>query len=192
MLENILERNNASLKTKITVKTAVSVGLILLAVTLPQIAHLAVGTAAGITLLPMYLPVIMGGCLLGSKWGLAVGVASPLVSFLITSLFGTPMPAFSRLPFMMAELAVFAVVSGLFSNKIAQKPVLSFAAVLLAQLCGRAFFLLLVFAFGSVTPLAVPAVWGQIKSGFVGLAIQLVIVPIIVMLLSKIFEKENR
>ena len=118
MLENVLEKRNASLKTKISVKSAVSAALIVLAVVLPQIAHLAVGASAGMTLLPMYLPVLMGGLLLGTKWGLIVGILSPAASFCITYLAGAAMPAASRLPFMMAELAVFAAVSGLFGRKI--------------------------------------------------------------------------
>lgn len=62
---------------------------------------------------------------------------SPVVSFLITSAFGNPMPALARLPFMVAELAVFAAVSGMFSEKIVKNAWLAFPAVLLAQVAGR-------------------------------------------------------
>ena len=191
MLENVLEKRNASLKTKISVKSAVSAALIVLAVVLPQIAHLAVGASAGMTLLPMYLPVLMGGLLLGTKWGLIVGILSPVASFCITSLAGTAMPAASRLPFMMAELAAFAAVSGLFGRKISEKPLLAFVGVILAQVCGRAIFLLCVFAFQSFTPLTVAAVWGQIKTGLAGLAIQAVVVPVIAIVISKLLNKEQ-
>lgn len=60
----------------------------------------------------------LAGCLLGVRRGLGVGIASPLFSFAVTSLAGNAMPAAARLPFMIAELAMFAVVSGLFSKKI--------------------------------------------------------------------------
>lgn len=43
MLENVLTKNNAASKTKITCKTLVSIGLIALAVVLPQLVHLAYG-----------------------------------------------------------------------------------------------------------------------------------------------------
>ena len=121
MLENILTLKKYSHKTKLTVKSIVAVSLVALAVVLPQIVHLAAGQAGGVTWLPMYLPVLLAGCLLGTSWGLAVGVASPLVSFALTSLWGSAMPAAARLPFMIAELAVFAAVSGLFSKKHFQK-----------------------------------------------------------------------
>lgn len=133
MLENVLVRHNCSLKIKVTVKGLVSLGCIVLAVLLPQLVHLALGQAGGVQWLPMYLPVLLGSCLLGSVWGLGIGVLSPLVSFAITSAWGDPMPALARLPFMMAELAVFAAVSGLFTKKIAENGWMAFPAVLLAQ-----------------------------------------------------------
>ncbi|MDE7181623.1 MAG: hypothetical protein K2O41_01145, partial [Clostridia bacterium] len=119
MIESVLAKKNYSAKTKITVKSLISAGLVALAVILPQIIHAAFGSAGGVQWLPMYLPVLLGGCLLGWTWGLGVGIASPVVSFLITLAFGNPMPAAARLPFMIAELAVFAAVSGLFTEKIA-------------------------------------------------------------------------
>ena len=83
MIDNVLTRRQASLQLRITVKALISIGITALAVVLPQIAHLAVGASAGIMLLPMYLPVLLGGCLLGAKWGVAIGILSPLASFFI-------------------------------------------------------------------------------------------------------------
>ena len=192
MIESILERANVCSKTKITVKSVISAGLLALAVILPQIAHLAIGTQAGIILLPMYLPVLLGGCLLGSRWGFFVGIFSPVVSFLITSAFGNPMPAAARLPFMMGELAVFAVVSGLFSKEICKKPVLAFPAVVLAELCGRSLFLASVALLQGVTPLATAMVWTQIKSGLAGLALHAAVVPIMVIILQKLSDRDSQ
>lgn len=191
MIESVLTRKNASLKLKLTLKALICVGIIALVVLLPQLAHLAVGEAAGVTLLPMYLPVLLGGCLLGSRWGVSIGLASPLISFLITASFGSPMPAAARLPFMMAELAVFAFVSGLFADKIGKHSWLAFPAIILAGICGRAFFLLLIAIFGSMTPFTTAMIWQQIKAGFVGFAIQAVVVPVTVMLLSALLNKEK-
>ena len=143
MIENILARKGISLKIRLTVKSLVSAGVIILAVMLPQLVHLAAGPSGGMTWLPMYLPVLLGGCLLGTWWGLGVGILSPLVSFAVTSAMGSAMPAAARLPFMTAELAVFAAVSGLFSAKISENGWMAFPAVLLAAVSGRAVFLLL-------------------------------------------------
>lgn len=191
MLENILARRGVSVKIRFTVKAAVSVGIVALAVLLPQLVHLALGQAGGTQWLPMYLPVLLGGCLLGTWWGLGVGLASPLVSFAITSAMGSAMPAAARLPFMMAELAVFAAVSGLFSKKIAENGWLAFPAVLLAQVSGRAFFLLLAVIFQSVAPFTPAMVWSQIQTGLLALALQAVLVPFAVMGLRLLLKKDH-
>ena len=191
MLENVLTKNNAASKTKITCKTLVSIGLIALAVVLPQLVHLALGQPGGVQLLPMYLPVLIGGCLLGWRWAMFVGVLSPLASFALTSLMGNPMPVLARLPFMMAELAVFAVVSGLFSNKIYKNGLWAFPAVLAAQLAGRAVFLGLAYIFQSVAPFTAEMIWSQILAGWLGLAIQLIAVPLIVIGIRAILVKEK-
>ncbi len=192
MLESVLTRKNYSVKVKITVKSLVSAGIVALAVLLPQLIHLALGQAGGVKWLPMYLPVLLGGCLLGTWWGLGIGILSPLVSFFMTSLFGDPMPALARLPFMAVELGVFAAVSGLFSKKIAQNGWMAFPAVLLAQVAGRATFFLLVLIFQSVTTLAPAVVWSQIQSGLLGMVLQAVLVPFMVMGLKKLSDRDKR
>ena len=177
---------------RITVKTLISIGIVALAVVLPQLVHLALGQSGGVQWLPMYLPVLLGGCLLGTWWGLGIGIASPLAGFLITSAFGSPMPAAARLPFMMAELAVFASVSGLFSKKILQNAWMAFPAVLLAQVGGRASFLLLVAVFQNIAPFTVGAVWSQIQAGLLGMLLQAVVVPFLVMGLKFLLDRDKK
>lgn len=190
MIETALERKNIKLSVKITAKALISAGVIALAVILPQLVHLFSGAAGGAKWLPMYLPVLIGGCLLGWRWGLGVGVLSPVVSFLITSMTGNAMPAASRLPYMIAELAVFAVVSGVFSKKIAENLWLAFPAVLLAQVSGRAVFLIAAAIFQSIAPLSAAAVWSQIQTGLLGLVLQAVLVPFIVMGLGVLLGRD--
>ncbi|MBQ8965771.1 hypothetical protein [Ruminococcus sp.] len=191
MFENALSAKNLSYGTKITYKSLISAGLIALAVVLPQLVHLALGQPGGVMWLPMYLPVLIGGCILGEKWGFAVGALSPLVSFLVTSAMGAPMPMAARLPFMIAELAVFAVVSGLFTNKISANAIWALPAVILAQVCGRAAFLGLIAVTQSMTDFTVPMIWGQIKTGFVGLGLQAILVPAIVFGLRALMMKDK-
>lgn len=191
MIESVLTRKHARPGVKIAVKTLISAGIIALAVILPQLVHLAAGAQGGAAWLPMYLPVLLGGCLLGWKWGLGVGILSPLVSFAVTSIGGNAMPAASRLPYMIAELAVFAAVSGLFSRKIAENGWMAFPAVLLAQVAGRLFFLLTAAIFQSVSPLSAAAVWSQIQAGLLGMALQAVVVPFLVMGLRLLLKEKN-
>ncbi len=191
MIENALRSRQVSFKLGITVKALISAGTVALAVLLPQLAHLALGEQAGMRFLPMYLPVLLGGCLLGWQWGLGIGLLSPLVSYLITAAAGSPMPALARLPFMMAELAVFAVICGVFSDKIARNGLMAFPAVLLAQLGGRSVFLLSAAAFSGVSPLNAAMVWSQIQTGFAGLLIQAVLAPVIIIGLKALTDKSG-
>ena len=191
MLEQVMRERSCSLKVKLTVKGLVSFGLIVLAVLLPQLVHLTLGQAGGVRWLPMYLPVLLAGCLLGVRWGMGVGVLSPVVSFALTSLWGDPMPAAARLPFMMAELCVFAAVSGIFSKQIAKNGWMAFPAVLLGAVAGRAFFLLLAVLFQSVAPFTVGTVLSQIETGLSGLVLQAAMVPLLVMGLRALIQRER-
>lgn len=191
MPENVLVRKGRSLKPNVTVKAVTSIALVALAVVLPQLVHAAAGQTGGVRWLPMYLPVLIGGCLLGTWWGLGIGVASPIVSFLLTLAFGNPMPAAARLPFMTAELAVFAAVSGMFCKKIAENGWLAFPAVLLAQFAGRSAFMLLSLVFRSVTPFTPADIWAQIQAGLLGTVLQAVVVPLAVMGLKLLIDRDN-
>ena len=192
MIESVLTRKNVSVKLKITVKMLVSTGIIALAIGLPQLVHAVAGAQGGAQWLPMYLPVLLGGCLLGWQWGLGIGIVSPLLSFGITSLAGNAMPVAVRLPYMVAELAVFGAVSGVFSKRIAENSWMAFPAVLSAAVGGRTLFMTVAAVFQSVSPLSAAAVWSQIQTGLVGLVLQATLVPIIVMILSFAINKEKR
>ena len=191
MLDKALTQRDASISKKITIKSLVSLLLIALAVALPQLVHLALGQPGGVQFLPMYLPVLVGGCLLGARWAVAVGAMSPVVSYLLTSIAGAPMPALPRLPFMIAELTVFALVAGMFSKKIAENGLWAFPAVIAAQLAGRAVFLGAVALFQGVSPFTVPMIWSQIVAGLPGLAIQAVLVPLIIIALRAVLMKDK-
>ena len=192
MIENVLSKKQWSAGKKIGIKTAISALIIIAAVVLPQLVHLATGAPGGVKYLPMYLPVVIGGAVMGTVWGLGIGILSPLVSFLITSAFGNPMPMAARLPFMMAELGMFALVSGMFGKLIYNKPWTAIIAVLAAEIIGRAFFLLLIAIFGKFTPFTVPMIWGQIKTGFIGLVLQAVIAPLCIIGIRYLIKKDEQ
>ena len=191
MLDKALTQRDASISKRITIKSLVSLFLIALAVALPQLVHLALGQPGGVQFLPMYLPVLVGGCLLGARWAVTVGALSPVVSYLLTSIAGAPMPALPRLPFMIAELTVFALVAGLFSRKIAENGLWAFPAVIAAQIAGRAVFLGAVALFQGVSPFTVPMIWSQIVAGLPGLAIQAVLVPLMIIALRAVLVKDK-
>ena len=64
--------------------------LIAIGVILPQLFHIF-GQSAGQTFLPMHIPVILAGMLIGPVWGLGVAVIVPILSSLITGMPPVPM-----------------------------------------------------------------------------------------------------
>lgn len=187
MLDAVLKKRGTLFR--ISVKSGITVLMIVLAVALPHIVHVAGGATAGAKFMPMYAPVLLAGCLLGWKWGLAAGLISPLVSFLFTYLaLGSAMPAAEKLPFMVVELGVFGFVSGLFARKIAESPFVAFPAVITAQLSGRAVFVLTGLIAGSDFGAAISV----LQTGIIGLVIQAVAIPLTVIIFSAFLRRDKK
>ena len=64
-------------------------------------------------------------------------------------------------------------------------------AVLLASVCGRLAFLALAAVFQGVSGLTVATVWSQIQTGLLGLVAQAVLVPVIVMAVAALANREK-
>lgn len=172
-------------KTKLSVKTQTIGGIlaIIAAVALPQVFHLigkisGIGTSLGETFLPMHLPIILAGLLTGPYAAGAAGLIAPALSFLMTGMPSSPM-----LPFMMIELCVYGVSSGLLKNT--EMP--SILKVLIAQIAGRlvraAAILTAFYAFGSlVKPMII---YKSILTGLFGIILQLVLIPLVVFRLKE-------
>ena len=101
------------------------------------------------------------------------------------------MPTLERLPYMVVELAVFAIVTGMFSKQIIKNDAFAFLAVILAFVLGRATFVLTAAILQPVFGLTVQMVWTQIKTGLIAVAVQIVIVPIVVILLKHLMIKRG-
>ncbi len=192
MIESVMTRKNLSVKTKITVKSALCAVLVALSVALPQIAHLAGGASAGVKFLPMYLPALMAGCLLGPVCGLCVAVASPLVSFALTSAVGNAMPAAARLPFVLAELAVMATIAGAFEKKIAKNPWWVTAACACALVAGRGIFALLALLLQNVSTMTFATAIAQIETGLIGAALIWIITCVVTLTLHKVLNNDDK
>ena len=184
-----LALNRGSLAVKITVKTTLSVLLVVLAVALPQMTHAIGGAQAGTIYMPMYLPALLAGVLLGWKWGLAVGLLSPVASYAFTTLtMSTAMPNLTRLPYMILEIGTYGLVSGLFSRRVEKAPYLAFPAVLSAQLAGRAVYLI----YNLIAGRDFMSLWSGICTGMVGLWLQAIIVPVVAIILCKVIKDEQK
>lgn len=171
---------NAVAKQKLSVKaqTIGAIIAIISAVAVPQILHVigaasGLGTALGEIFLPMHLPIILAGLLAGPYAAGIAGLLGPLVSHLLTG-----MPGSVMLPFMMIELAVYGISAGMLRNV----KIPNIAKVLIAQILGRAVrggaILIAFYAFGSAIKPAV--ILSSISAGFIGIVLQLIIIPLAV------------
>ena len=76
-------------------------GLLTVGLVLPQAFHVF-GQGVGMAFLPMHLPVMIAGILLGPCYGGLIGLIVPLVSSMLTG-----MPPVPNLYFMIVELVNF-------------------------------------------------------------------------------------
>ena len=88
----------------------------------------------GDSLLPMHLSVMLCGLICGWKYGLTVGVMTPLLRSL---LFGMP-PLYPNAIWMLLELATYGFVIGLlYGNLFKKRFRFVFVSLIAAQLAGR-------------------------------------------------------
>lgn len=165
-------------QVKYLVMTALCVALgVVLPVTLHAIPN------AGSILLPMHIPVLLCGLVCGPVYGLACGILAPLLSSLITS-----MPPMAMLPSMICELAVYGLVADILIRVIKTRYNIAnlYLSLLGAMLIGRVIY-------GALNSLIFRAgeyslqLWltGAFVTALPGIAIQLVLLPVLVLALQK-------
>lgn len=163
-------------KNMIMTALCIAIGIIL-----PVVFHSIPN--AGSILLPMHIPVLLCGLMLGPQYGLACGALTPLLSSLVTG-----MPPAEVLPAMLCELAVYGLVSGLLMRVVHTKWRIANIYISLggAMLCGRivaGVLSALVFQVGEYSM----QIW--LSSLFIaaipGIIIQLVLIPVLIMALNR-------
>ncbi len=128
----------------------------------------------GTVFLPMHIPVFLTGLICGPGYGAMSGMLIPVLSSLLT---GMP-PVFPMLPIMVGELITYGLVSGLIHKKTGK----IYISMLPAMVCGRLVYGLIFWALTlaggeALKALSVSAAFVQ---GLPGIAIELVVVPLIV------------
>jgi len=147
--------------------------LIALGILLPQAFHMF-GQGAGMTLLPIHIPVLLAGAILGGVYGGAVGAIVPMLSFFITG-----MPPMPLLWFMMFELIGYGVAMGVLTKKCNV-----YVALLLSMVAGRIVYAIAIGAgsmlFGmDAAFMTHTAFMASIVRGMPGMIVQIAIIPII-------------
>ncbi len=162
-----------------SVQKLVTTGLMLaLGLVLPSFFHML---GAGPVMLPMHIPVLLCGLICGAPYGAACGLILPFLSSLLT---GMP-PIFPVAVSMSLELCAYGVICGLLYRHFALNIYLS---LILGMLCGRvvsglANAALLGFSGGEYSlPIFLT---GAFVTGLPGIILQLVLLPLIVVLLTK-------
>jgi len=146
-----------------------------LAILLPVGFH-AFGLAGRI-LLPMHIPVLLAGFLVGPQAAFIVGLLAPGLSHLFTA-----MPPTYAVPLMSLELSLLGLAAGLAYRRLHLN---IYVALIAAMVVGRIMFGVGLLVLGLFMDLPYNAAsffaaGGALWMGLPGIGVQLVIVPIIV------------
>ena len=157
------------MKTRLMTRSGL---LVALGIVLPYIAHLT--GIGGSVFLPMHLPPLLAGFLVGPFYALIIGAVLPPLNFAITGM--PPMPI---MVFMILELAAFGLITGVMYKRFNV-----IVSLITAMLAGRIIYAL---AFALIIEFQNPLIiiGGGIVTGLSGIIIQIVLIPLIVTLLEK-------
>lgn len=155
------------------------------ALLLPQLFHLLGMQQAGQIFLPMHIPVLLGGLLLGWQYGALLGFAAPLLSFLLTG-----MPSGERVIFMMTELCAYGFTCGFIYHRLLHKQSLlnAYAALIAAMAAGRLMYGVSLTIAAVLFDLSLGGwtlVWTAIITGIPGIMTQLLFLPALVRVIEK-------
>jgi len=168
----------------------ISAMLIALGVVLPNWTGMQLNSM----LLPMHFPVLLAGLVLGPKYGLIVGVSTPLLRSVTHG-----MPPMLPIAVAMAfELGTYGFVGGLIYSRMKQNIIALYVSLISAMLIGRIVFgivmYILTVGFGLGSGFYSLYLWstGVFVLSWPGIIAQLVIIPIIVIALEKSGVLRNR
>lgn len=137
---------------------------------------------AGTIFLPMHIPVLLCGLICGWPYGGVCGLIGPLISSLITG-----MPPAAMLPSMMVECCAYGFVTGILMRHVHTKHAVAdlYISLVSAMVVGR-----VVAGFAKAwifTPGVAPFAWvtTSLVTGIPGIAIQLILMPMVVFALTR-------
>lgn len=138
----------------------------------------------GSRLLPMHIPVLLCGFICGWPYGLIIGLVLPVFR---SMLFGMP-PMFPTAVAMAFELAAYGLMTGLLYKLLPKKNVSIYASLILSMVCGRIVWGIVSFFLYGLNETAFT--WeifmaGAFLNAIPGIVIQIIIIPVAVIALSK-------
>jgi len=141
----------------------------------------------GSMLCPMHIPVILCGFICGWKYGLLVGMVTPIVRSLTL---GMP-PLFPTAICMSFELATYGLIAGILYQILPNKKIYIYISLILSMIIGRLVWGIAMFCFlgFDFNKFGFVSFW---TLGFVnslpGIVLQIVLIPIAVMVYQKLFK----
>jgi len=177
---NCLSEILSSRKAKYIVGT---VFLSVFGILLPRIFHIFGGANSGAIFLPMHIAILISVLTFGGLSASVVAGSSVICSYLLTG-----MPNLARLPYMLIELVIYAVILSLFNKKFN-----SYISLIATIILGRVIYAGILFAAINIFDLHTYgiSVIESIKIGMPGIAIQLICVPFIAKILNKKLNIKN-
>ena len=143
----------------------------------------------GKKLCPMHIPVLLCGFLCSWEYGLAVGLVAPITRSL---LFGMP-NLYPDAIGMTFELAVYGLVSGILYRIFPKKIGYYYLNLAISIICGKIVWgiarFVMAFAGNTQFPITAFFTYGFINS-LPGIILQFILIPPVVMLLSRTGKKE--
>jgi len=137
----------------------------------------------GNKLLPMHLPVFLGGFILGGPIGLVVGLITPILRSI---LFGMP-PFYPVAIAMSFELATYGGVAGFLFRKNSESTLNIYASLLMAMIAGRIVWGVAMLVLLSVNGAAFTLkmfIGSALINSVPGLIAQIVIIPVLLISLK--------
>lgn len=181
-----IKKNNRLTEILSNKKVKYIIGTILLSgigIALPRIFHIVAGTNAGATFLPMHIAVLIGALTFGTISASIIAGSSIVFSYLLTG-----MPGIDRLPYMLVELVIYAILLGLFNKKFN-----SAISLIITMILGRIIYSGILFV--AVNLFEMPtygiSVIQSIQTGIPGIIIQLICVPVIAKFMNERLKLKN-
>lgn len=175
-----VKKSNRLIEILSSTKAKYIIGTILLSgigIALPRIFHILAGSSAGATFLPMHIAVLIATLTFGALSGSIVAGSSVIMSYILTG-----MPTISRLPYMLIELVIYAILLNILNKKFN-----SYIAFIATIILGRILYAAILWI--AVEVLGFPtygiSVIQSIQAGLPGIIIQLLCVPFIAKFIKK-------
>ena len=162
------------------------IGTILLSgigIALPRVFHVLAGNSAGATFLPMHLAVLIAALTFGAISSSVVAGSSIVFSYLLTG-----MPSLARLPYMLIELLIYAILVSVLNKKFN-----SYVSLIATIVLGRILYAGVLFSAVNILGLSSYgiSVMESVKMGIPGIILQLLFVPVLAKIINKGLNLKN-